>query len=105
MAAIITEKFSLHNAEQFFESFSEAAPHVYYMLFGKTTPYTAATTGGTDLIPPGRQMMFLMSIISGTKLLLVKRLQLLMLLMRLFVIIGKIILFMTNTKIMLDPII
>jgi len=52
MAAIITEKFSLHNAEQFFESFSEAAPHVYYMLFGKVTPYTAATTGGTDLIPP-----------------------------------------------------
>ena len=52
MAAIITEKFSLHNAEQFFESFSEAAPHVYYVLFGKTTPYTAATTGGTDLIPP-----------------------------------------------------
>jgi hypothetical protein len=52
MAAIITEKFSLHNAEQFFESFSEAAPHVYYMLFGKTTPYTAATSGGTDLLPP-----------------------------------------------------
>jgi len=52
MAAIITEKFSLHNAEQFFESFSEAAPNVYYMLFGKATPYTAATSGGTDLIPP-----------------------------------------------------
>jgi hypothetical protein len=52
MAAIITEKFSLHNAEQFFESFSEAAPTVYYMLFGKTTPYTAVTSGGTDLLPP-----------------------------------------------------
>jgi len=52
MAAIITEKFSLHNAEQFFESFDEAAPTVYYMLFGKATPYTAATSGGTDLIPP-----------------------------------------------------
>ena len=34
MAAIITEKFSLHNAAQFFESFSETAPNVYYMLFG-----------------------------------------------------------------------
>jgi len=52
MAAIITEKFSLHNAEQFFESFTEASPHVYYVLFGKTTPYTATTSGGTDLIPP-----------------------------------------------------
>ena len=52
MAAIITEKFSLHNAAQFFESFSETAPNVYYMLFGKVTPYTAATSGGTDLIPP-----------------------------------------------------
>ena len=52
MAAIITEKFSIHNAEQFVESFSEAAPHVYYTLFGKATPYTAATTGGTDLVPP-----------------------------------------------------
>ena len=52
MAAIITEKFSLHNAGQFFESFSEAAPTVYYMLFGKTTPYTAVTSGGTDLLPP-----------------------------------------------------
>ena len=52
MAAIITEKFSLHNAAQFFESFSEAAPTVYYMLFGKTTPYTSLTTSGTDLLPP-----------------------------------------------------
>ena len=52
MAAIITEKFSLHNAAQFFESFTEAAPNVYYMLFGKATPYTATTSGGTDLIPP-----------------------------------------------------
>jgi hypothetical protein len=52
MAAIITEKFSLHNAEQFFESFSEAAPNIYYVLFGKTTPYTTTTSGGTDLLPP-----------------------------------------------------
>jgi len=29
MAAIITEKFRQHNAEQFFESFSEAAASTY----------------------------------------------------------------------------
>ena len=52
MTAIITEKFRLHNAEQFYESFSEAAPHVYYMLIGKATPFTAATSGGTDALPP-----------------------------------------------------
>ena len=52
MTAIITEKFRLHNAEQFFESFTEAAPHVYYMLIGKATPFTAATSGGTDASPP-----------------------------------------------------
>jgi len=52
MTAIITEKFRLHNAEQFFESFSEAAPHVYYMLIGKATPFTSSTSGGTDASPP-----------------------------------------------------
>ena len=52
MTAIITEKFRLHNAEQFYESFSEAAPHVYYMLIGKATPFTSATSGGTDALPP-----------------------------------------------------
>ena len=35
MTAIITEKFRLHNATQFFESFSEAAANKYYMLIGK----------------------------------------------------------------------
>jgi hypothetical protein len=52
MTAIITEKFRLHNAEQFYESFSEAVPHVYYMLIGKATPFTSATSGGTDALPP-----------------------------------------------------
>ena len=52
MTAIITEKFRLHNATQFFESFSEASPSVYYMLIGKATPFTAATSGGTDASPP-----------------------------------------------------
>ena len=52
MTAIITEKFRLHNAEQFFESFSEAAPHAYYMLIGKSMPFTSGTSGGTDSSPP-----------------------------------------------------
>ena len=52
MTAIITEKFRLHNATQFQESFSEAAPNKYYMLIGKSTPFTSGTTGGTDSSPP-----------------------------------------------------
>ena len=52
MTAIITEKFKQHNATQFYESFSEASATAYYMLFGKATPFTAATSGGTDDIPP-----------------------------------------------------
>ena len=52
MTAIITEKFRLHNATQFFESFSEAAKSTYYMLIGKATPFTSATSGGTDSSPP-----------------------------------------------------
>jgi hypothetical protein len=52
MTAIITEKFRLHNAEQFYESFSEAVKNAYYMLLGKATPFTAATSGGTDTSPP-----------------------------------------------------
>ena len=52
MTAIITEKFRLHNATQFQESFSEAAPNKYYMLIGKATGFTSATSGGTDASPP-----------------------------------------------------
>ena len=52
MAAIITEHFRQHNAEQFFESFSEAAPTTYYLFIGKSTPFTTTTTGGTDNSPP-----------------------------------------------------
>ena len=52
MAAIITEHFRQHNAEQFFESFSEAAPTAYYLFIGKSTPFTPTTTGGNDNSPP-----------------------------------------------------
>jgi hypothetical protein len=52
MTAIITQKFRAHNAEQFFESFSEASSNAYYMMIGKATPFTSATSGGTDASPP-----------------------------------------------------
>ena len=52
MAAIITEKFRQHNADQFFESFSEASANNYYLFIGKTSPFTTGTTGGSDTTPP-----------------------------------------------------
>jgi hypothetical protein len=52
MAAIITSKFRFHNAEQFKESFSEAAPSRYYMFIGRPLLFAAGTTGGTDSAPP-----------------------------------------------------
>ena len=51
MSAIITEKFRQHNATQFYESFSEASANVYYLMIGKSVPFTAATSGGTDVSP------------------------------------------------------
>ena len=35
MAAIITNKFRINNAEQFVESFSESAPTAYYLFIGR----------------------------------------------------------------------
>jgi len=52
MAAIITEKFRLHNAEQFHESFSEASASTYYLFIGKSSPFTNSTSGGDDNSPP-----------------------------------------------------
>ena len=52
MAAIITEKFRLHNATQFYESFSEASKSVYYLMIGKPVPFTSGTSGGSDNSPP-----------------------------------------------------
>ena len=52
MAAIITEKFRLHNATQFTESFSEASASVYYLFLGKSAPFSSATSGGSDASPP-----------------------------------------------------
>ena len=52
MAAIITSKFRFHNAEQFKESFSEAAPTSYYMFIGRPSAFASGTTGGSDSAPP-----------------------------------------------------
>ena len=51
MSAIITEKFRRHQATQFYESFSETASNKYYLMIGKSTPFTAGTSGGTDESP------------------------------------------------------
>ena len=52
MAAIITSKFRFHNAEQFKESFSEAAPTNYYLFIGRPSAFASGTTGGSDSAPP-----------------------------------------------------
>jgi hypothetical protein len=52
MAAIITEKFRQHNADQFHESFSESSASNYYLFIGKSSPFTATTSGGADTTPP-----------------------------------------------------
>ena len=58
MPAIITNKFRIHNSEQFSESFSEAAGNTYYLGIGRPTPFNTATRAdgrtdnqGTDVIP------------------------------------------------------
>ena len=55
MSAIITEKFRQHNANQFFESFTETAGNTYYLFLGKATPFTSGTTTGSDSSPPTPQ--------------------------------------------------
>ena len=65
MAAIITEKFRQHNAEQFLESFSEAVANKYYLFIGKSSPFTSSTTGGDDNTPRHQTMMFHQNSING----------------------------------------
>ena len=53
MPAIVTNKFRLSNAEQFYESFSEASTS-YYLFVGRPQPWTSTTPfgGGSDSAPP-----------------------------------------------------
>ena len=59
MAAIITSKFRLNNAEQFTESFSESAPTAYYLFIGRSSTWQTdvdvqgnSIVEGTDSVPP-----------------------------------------------------
>ena len=59
MAAIITNKFRINNAEQFTESFSETASETYYLFIGRAHSWASdvdvqgnTITEGTDASPP-----------------------------------------------------
>ena len=43
MPAIVTNKFRIHNSEQFSESFSEATPNVYYLALGRPQAFATST--------------------------------------------------------------
>jgi hypothetical protein len=58
MPAIITNKFRIHNSEQFTESFSEASANTYYLAIGRPQGFGTSTRGdsrtdneGTDTAP------------------------------------------------------
>jgi hypothetical protein len=59
MAAIITNKFRINNAEQFVESFSETAATTYYLFIGRAHSWASdadvqgnTIAEGTDASPP-----------------------------------------------------
>jgi hypothetical protein len=59
MAAIITNKFRINNAEQFTESFSEASAETYYLFIGRAHSWASdadvqgnTIAEGTDASPP-----------------------------------------------------
>ena len=59
MAAIITNKFRINNAEQFHESFSETSGETYYLFIGRShawatdaDPQGVSINEGTDASPP-----------------------------------------------------
>ena len=61
MAAIITNKFRINNANQFYESFSEASPETYYLFIGR------AHAWASDVDAQGhRMMMYRQSSMLGT---------------------------------------
>ena len=59
MAAIITNKFRINNAEQFVESFSETDATTYYLFVGRSHSWASdadvqgnSINEGTDASPP-----------------------------------------------------
>ena len=58
MPAIITDKFRIHNSEQFSEAFSEASGNIFYLGIGRPQPFATSTRAdsrtdneGTDSAP------------------------------------------------------
>ena len=58
MPAIITDKFRIHNSEQFSEAFSEASGNTFYLGIGRPQPFATSTRAdgrtnneGTDAAP------------------------------------------------------
>ena len=49
MAAIITNKFRINNAEQFVESFSESAATTYYLFIGRAHSWATDADGTRQL--------------------------------------------------------
>mgnify|MGYP003136703957 FL=1 len=45
MPAIITDKFRIHNSEQFQEAFSEGSGNTMYLGIGRPQPFTVGTRG------------------------------------------------------------
>ena len=56
MPAIVTNKFRIHNSEQFLEAFSEASGTNQYIFIGKVSPWEEHQAGGAcvniDSAPP-----------------------------------------------------
>ena len=53
MPAIITNKFRLHNAEQFYESFTETASNTYYLAIGRPQSFGTKTRGDSRTVNEG----------------------------------------------------
>ena len=75
MAALITRHFKIHNAIQFFESFSETDSTRYYFFIAKTTPYanaipitgTVKTTSTSNTIV-GQGTLFDSQLVAGDRI-------------------------------------
>tara|TARA_Y100000385_G_scaffold3552_2_gene3854 strand:- start:2515 stop:3903 length:1389 start_codon:yes stop_codon:yes gene_type:complete len=74
MPAIVTNKFRINNALQFFESFGEATPTTYYLFVGRPQAFSASTGGGTDSVPASPidnvvdEMMYYRDMIASKKI-------------------------------------
>ncbi len=49
MAGLVTHRFRFHNAEQFYEAFSEAAATRLYIFIGRQVPWTDDTNPPTPV--------------------------------------------------------